>query len=397
MKGSVKFGLILFAIVLVLIALIDATSKKPIIWDRTFDAKDKNPFGAYVLRQELEHIIDQKNTTIERPLYEYLDSAKKTDANLFFYTSYFSMGEAAEDKLLDYVNRGGKAMIVAEEIDRYFLDSLGVETDSFYGYKKGVNIKNQVRVRLMNDNNKIHYGKSELGEVFKKLPKNATILGAITYKEFALPNFVAIQFGKGTIYLHLTPDLFGNYYLLNSASQYAYVAKSLSYLDDKPLAWYDFKANMDQYRTPLRVLLLNDGLRQAWYVLLAGLVLLLVFSSRREQRAVAVVAPEPNLSKDFCGTIATLYYENGVPGNMVAKKIDYFLHDLRNRFHLDTLALRENDFSEELAERSGVSLMETQALIKLIVRMQDAKQHDLVDLKLINDTIEEFKHKAKMI
>ena len=397
MKGSVKFGLILFAIVLVLIALIDATSKKPIIWDRTFDAKDKNPFGAYVLRQELEHIIDQKNTTIERPLYEYLDSAKKTDANLFFYTSYFSMGEAAEDKLLDYVNRGGKAMIVAEEIDRYFLDSLGVETDSFYGYKKGVNIKKQVRVRLMNDNNKIHYGKSELGEVFKKLPKNATILGAITYKEFALPNFVAIQFGKGTIYLHLTPDLFGNYYLLNSAAQYAYVAKSLSYLDDKPLAWYDFKANMDQYRTPLRVLLLNDGLRQAWYVLLAGLVLLLVFRSRREQRAVAVVAPEPNLSKDFCGTIATLYYENGVPGNMVAKKIDYFLHDLRNRFHLDTLALRENDFSEELAERSGVSLMETQALIKLIVRMQDAKQHDLVDLKLINDTIEEFKHKAKMI
>ncbi|WP_294348645.1 DUF4350 domain-containing protein [Sphingobacterium sp.] len=397
MKGSVKFGLILLAVVLVLIALIDATSKKPIIWDRTFDAKDKNPFGAYVLRQELKHIIDQKNITIERPLYEYLDSTKKTDVNLFFYTSYFSMGEAAEDKLLDYVNRGGKAMIVAEDIDNYLLDSLGLEADNFYGFKKGVNIKSQLRVRLMNDNNKIHYGKSELGEVFKKLPKNATILGAITYKEFALPNFVAIQFGKGTIYLHLTPDLFGNYYLLNSASQYAYVAKSLSYLNDKPLAWYDFKANMDQYRTPLRVLLMNDGLRQAWYVLLAGLVLLLVFRSRREQRAVAVVAPEPNLSKEFCETIATLYYENGAPGNMVAKKIDYFLHDLRSRFHVDTLTLRENEFSEELAERSGVFLAETQVLVRLIVRMQDAKEHDLADLKLVNDTIEEFKHKAKMI
>ncbi|MGE8425704.1 MAG: DUF4350 domain-containing protein, partial [Sphingobacterium siyangense] len=131
MKGSVKFGLILLTVVLVLIALIDATSKKPIIWDRTFDAKDKNPFGAYVLRQELKHIIDQKNTTIERPLYEYLDSTKKTDANLFFYTSYFSMGEAAEDKLLDYVNRGGKAMIVAEDIDPYLLDSLGLKTDNF--------------------------------------------------------------------------------------------------------------------------------------------------------------------------------------------------------------------------------------------------------------------------
>ncbi len=82
---------------------------------------------------------------------------------------------------------------------------------------------------------------------------------------------------------------------------------------------------------------------------------------------------------------------------MVAKKIDYFLHDLRMRFHLDTLMLREEEFSEELAERAGVPLVETQSLIRLIVRMQDAKQHDVADLKLINDTIEEFKHKAKMI
>ncbi|HAE68806.1 MAG TPA: DUF4350 domain-containing protein, partial [Sphingobacterium sp.] len=55
------------------------------------------------------------------------------------------------------------------------------------------------------------------------------------------------------------------------------------------------------------------------------------------------------------------------------------------------------EFSEELAERVGVPLVETQSLIRLIVRMQDAKQHDVADLKLINDTIEEFKHKAKMI
>jgi hypothetical protein len=59
--------------------------------------------------------------------------------------------------------------------------------------------------------------------------------------------------------------------------------------------------------------------------------------------------------------------------------------------------LREEEFSEELAERTGVPLLETQSLIRLIVHMQDAKQHDVADLKMINDTIEEFKHKAKMI
>lgn len=397
MKGSVKFGLILLGAVLLLIGMIDVTSKKPIIWNRTFDAKDKNPFGAYVLREELKHIIDQRNVDVKRPLYEYLDSTKGTTMNLLFYTSYFSLGEAAGNKLLDYVSRGGNAMIIAETIDYNLLDSLNVKVEDFYGYKKGVDIKGDLRVKLTNDNNKIHYAKSDLSTVFSKLPKNATILGGITYQDYLLPNFVEIQFGKGKLYLHLTPDLFGNYYLLNSASQYAYAAKALSYLNDRPMAWYDFKANMDQYRTPLRVLLTNSGLRQAWYVLLVGLILLLVFKSKREQRAMAIVKPEPNLSKEFCETIATLYYENGTPGNMVDKKIDYFLHDLRNRFHIDTLALKEDGFCEELAERSGVSLADTQQLVELIVRMQGVQQHDLNGLRKINEIIEDFKHKAKMI
>ncbi|MDF2517200.1 MAG: hypothetical protein K0R59_2496 [Sphingobacterium sp.] len=397
MKGSVKFGLILLGVVLLLIGIIDMTSKKPIIWDRTFDAKDKNPFGAYVVRNELKHIIDQHNEDIKRPLYQYLDSMKGRDKNLLFYTSYFSLGEAAENKLLDYVSRGGKAMIIAEAIDHYLLDSLDIKVFDFYGYKKGVDIKNHLRVKLTNDNSKIHYAKSDLSTVFIKLPKNVTILGGITYQDYLLPNFVEVQIGKGKLYLHLTPDLFGNYYLLNSASQYAYAAKSLSYLNDKPIAWYDFKANTAQYSTPLRVLLTNAGLRQAWYVLLGGLVLLLVFKSKREQRAVEIAKPEPNLSKEFCETIATLYYENGTPGNMVDKKIDYFLHDIRSRFHMDTLALREEGFSEELAERSGVSLAETQQLIRLIIRMQGIQQNKVAGLKQVNETIEDFKHKAKMI
>lgn len=397
MKGSVKFGLILLGAVLLLIGVIDMTSKKPIIWDRTFDAKDKNPFGAYVLRQELKYIIDQRNVDVKRPLYEYLDSTQGTAMNLLFYTSYFSLGEAASNKLLDYVSQGGKAMIIAETIDYTLLDSLKIKVEDFYGYKKGVDIKSHLRVKLANENIKIHYAKSDLSEVFSKLPKNATILGGITYQDYLLPNFVEVSVGKGRLYLHLTPDLFGNYYLLNSASQYAYAAKALSYLNDKPIAWYDFKANMDQYRTPLRVLLTNEGLRQAWYVLLGGLILLLVFKSKREQRAVAIVKPEPNLSKEFCETIATLYYENGTPGNMVDKKIDYFLHDLRSRFHMDTLELRENGFCEELAERSGVPLAETQQLIGLIIRMQETQMHDLTQLRQINEIIEDFKHKAKMI
>lgn len=64
---------------------------------------------------------------------------------------------------------------------------------------------------------------------------------------------------------------------------------------------------------------------------------------------------------------------------------------------MDTLELRENGFCEELAERSGVPLTETQQLIGLIIRMQGTQVHDLTELRQINEIIEDFKHKAKMI
>lgn len=57
MKSTGKFGIIVLLIALVLIAIIDATSRKPIDWRKSFDQRDKIPYGLYVLHQELGNIL----------------------------------------------------------------------------------------------------------------------------------------------------------------------------------------------------------------------------------------------------------------------------------------------------------------------------------------------------
>lgn len=399
MKGSLKFGLFIFTIVFVAIGIIDLTSKKPIIWDRTFDQKDKNPFGLYVTHEELPHMLDKKVkiTDIKEDLFTYFESNNRIKApqeQLLFISEAFDFGDAVNNRILKFATNGGKVFIAAERINQKLLDTLQVDYEYFYGTDD--DIEEEIKVELTQDGIPISFDKSNLDYSFTKLPKSATILGGLRYKEHLLPNFISLKIGKGTIMLHITPELFGNYYLLNNQKQYQYVARAFSYLDGQNVGWYDFKSKYNESSTPLRVLLNHKGLRQAWYLLLVSLLLFLIFKSKREQRAVKTILPEPNLSKQFCETIATLYYENGSPENMVHKKIDYFLHDIRKKFHVDTLLIHEEEFLENLSQRSGVSKVITAEMIQLITQCQKRNHFTEQDLRNVNTKIEEFKVKAEM-
>src|SRR5690606_22192231 len=140
----------------------------------------------------------------------------------------------------------------------------------------------------------------------------------------ALPNFVQVQVGKGSIYLHTLPEAVGNYYLLQEHG-YAYAAKTLNIVQNKGVMFSDTYYDYVQPRTPLRVILSKPGFYQAWYLLLIALLALIDFGSKRPQRPVKVMEPEANLSKEFAEIIANMYYEYQLPVNIIHKKREYFV------------------------------------------------------------------------
>lgn len=401
MSKNTWLGLLLLLVVFVGIALIDAASKKPIDWRESYLFKDKIPFGTYVFREEIPHILSEERTftNFGESIYELMinrDSTEEVHSAIVDINEFHSTYDYDTEVILDYVENGGEVFMSGKSFSDEFLDTLGLYFE-LLDYAKFRPTPKSVFYTLGADTTKVFLDKVTNFPAFTKLnPDNTTILGYINARGRALPNFIKVSRGKGALYLHLVPAFFGNYYMLQEES-YNYVSKAINVVKSKDIWLSDYGYNWEQPRTPLRVILKNPGFAQAWYLLLTGLILLLLFKSKREQRAVPVLLPEPNKSKEFAQTIGNLYYENGAPGNIIQKKIEYFLFDIRNNYQLDTLNLHDERFIKQLSSKAGIDIQETKQLLELIDMYRHKSNASIQDVKIINQKIEDFKQKANFI
>ncbi len=401
MKKSIWIGLLLVLTVAIGIALIDAGAKRPINWSKTYNFKDKIPYGLFVFRNEAPRILgaDHVYEDFGETLYELvdrLDSVRDYNAVLVDVYQYASYDNLDAKKILDYADAGGEIFVASTYIGDELLDTLGIKAEALQ-YKLFVPTDKNVSYSLGQDTGRLYLDRVSDFNVFSKLnAKTCTILGQLHSRGRAIPNFVRVSHGKGAIYLHLVPEVFTNYHLLQKGG-YEYVSRALRVIKNKKVLFSDYYFNSGQSATPLRVILTSPGFSQAWYLLLFGLFVLLLFKSKREQRAVKIVRPESNLSKEFAKTIGTLYYENGDPGNIAHKKIDYFLYAIRHHYHLETLDLIDDKFLRQLSLKSAVGLEETTALFSFLHGCRTRNSFSIADVKDINRKIEEFKSKANLI
>lgn len=403
MKSNLKLGIVLLVFVIIVTALIDAGKKEKINWNKTYNPKLTKPYDTYVFKKELSNFLGNSTplTDVNKSLYQFFGgrTAKQTPQDaLVFVGYYFDIGESSAKKLLDFVHKGGTAFISAYNIDPYLLDSLKIGITSFSSYQAGLGIDEiSYNINLVKYRKTALFDRIENANLFDILPqKNLVILGNIQVKEISAPNFIAYQLGKGTFYLQLEPDVFTNYYLLKKET-FPIGYHAVHYLKGKNILWYDGLYNTEVAQTPMRFILSDNALRSAWYILLVSLLFYLIFKSKREQRAIPVVLPEENKSIAFAKTISSLYYENGTPANMLQKKIQYFLFDIRKQFQLDTSDLNNPQFQYSLSQRTGVDSAELATFLNEIQQLQKKQESTLDELKSAYQLIENFKQKAQIL
>lgn len=405
MKSRFKFSIILLVVVIVLSALMQATQKKEIDWTKSYNPFLTKPYDTYILKQELPNFFRKKPTvtTVNKSLYLFLEEKENYNSNdaLLCIGNVFDIGEAGEKKLFKFVKNGGTVFISIPQFHytAQILNSLGLNYDDYSAYEANDGIKDySTQLSVTKYNQKATFDKLETPRLFNELPKdssNITILGTMHVNETVAPNFVRVNYGKGTFFIHLEPDVFTNYYLLQKET-FPIAAHSLSYLEGKNILWYDGLYNSDQQQTPLRFIFSNRALSAAWYLLLVALIFYLVFKSKREQRAIPVIEPEANKSVEFAKTIGSLYYENGSSGNMAQKKIHYFLYDLRRNYHLDTSDLNDKKFIYSLSQRTSISEQEVRAFLSQLSLFHKKENCSIRELKELYELIEEFKEKANI-
>ena len=122
------------------------------------------------------------------------------------------------------------------------------------------------------------------------------------------------------------PKAFTNYFILKDNNQ-EYTAGLLSYLDtERPIYMDNFhKSGKSFYTSPMYLFLNTKEFKWAYYLVLIGALIYIIFEGKRKQRAIPIVPPVKNQTVAFTRTIADMYFEKGELHLITKHKIDYFL------------------------------------------------------------------------
>lgn len=387
-----------FVALLLLLTFLEASEPEPINWNPSYSENDKIPLGTYVLFSNLEKSNDLSISKINRPPYEELISSE-LNGTYFFLNETIPFDEAELKEILQWVEKGNELFVSGKHISENLLDTLNLETKFSFSINTTLS---QPLLQLANPNLKnnrlfLFDHDTDIPFFSKVDTLKTTILGysapfndELQMKERNI-NFVQTDFGKGKIFIHLAPEAFSNYFMLKKDNFY-YTAAALSYLEKTENLYWDgyYKAGKSFHTSPLYILLNNKKLKWAYYFLLFGCVLFVIFEGKRKQRSIPIVEPLENQTYNYTRTIAGLYLEKKQYRQIALKKIKLFLEYLRTQLRLDTNKI-DSVFFETAAARSGNSVDETKELFKYIAVIQSKQQITRKDLLELSEKINGFK------
>lgn len=415
---------------LILLSWAKTKEKKPPVWDPTFYNSDTNPYGTYILYDLLKDITDKKVETTRRPIYNnvtkyldgyvhYYDKENPDDydydyddyeeedeippVDMSFYdgvddiadtTTYmfinlkFELDKLDTEYFLDFVGVGNNAYISAEDISQSLLDTLGIKDkrkfftlDSTYTFTDYAG--KSFKVRNYKANTKLNMDSCQ--HPYKVLAKN-NLNDTV---------FVQIKYGKGTIYLHTMPVLFTNIHLLKP-DKYDFAFRSLSYISrSNNILWDEYqKQGLIGEESMFRVMLASEPLRIALYLIIIGLLLYMIFESKRTQRVIPVIKPPVNSSIEFAETLSNVFYQKQDYASISKYRMNYLLDFIRRQYYLSTEHISD-EFIEFLHAKSGMEKDKLSAMFfayKNILRYPATAKNYFLEF---NNLLEEFYHHVK--
>lgn len=389
-------GLIVVTLVAIFIRLLRPA---PIDWSEGYSASEKKPFGSYILFNELTTLIpNNKIETSLSPVFE--TTFDLTSANFIFINANISFDEFETEMLLDKVESGSSLFISAWNFEGALADSLNVTLENgFPGINPSISSLDsllQRRIDFSNpDLNNVSDWEFPSGLVETYIAEfdtsNAIVLGKVETKRV---NFIRQKFGNGEVFVHSNPFLFTNYFL-RDVNRFDYAFKALSYLPQQRTVWDEYyKIGRQQLNSPMAYVASQPGLSAAWFMGVLGLIVYLIFGSKRKQRIIPEITSVKNSSIEFAGTIANLYLNNGTHSELLDKKILFFKEYLRTNIGVTTNF--EPTAAEQVALRSGLEPSDIQTLFFMIRSTSTNTEISTEQLKQVTDRIDWFyKHSQR--
>lgn len=365
----------------------------------TFSENDKLPFGTYVMHNQLAQLFSQNAVREKKQTFALTyDEISDTGSLYVCISKNLFLSETDRKDMLSYVSNGNTLFIAAENIDTSFLKDLGCAINAYVidlGFIERPMSYTSVAMNpaIYNDMDKYSYFYFNSQNWFSKYDTTSAKVLGINDNGYA--NFIMLFYGKGRIYLHCEPRVFGNYFLLQK-NNYHYLENVFAFMPETPehVFWDDYYNNHNyakdgKGRSGLSFLLQFPPLAWAFWLLVLMLLFFVLFNGKRRQRVIKIIPPNTNTTVAFTETVGRVYYQKKDNKNIADKMITYFFEYLRNQYFLNTSQLNDA-FIDTLSRKSAVPKETVEVLLASIASIQQATKISNQQLLLLNKQIENF-------
>ncbi len=217
-------------------------------------------------------------------------------------------------------------------------------------------------------------------------------------------NFISVAVGQGRLYLHLTPLALTNYSMINR-SHMEHAREIFEHLGKGKVYWgednriYSAKRDPENIDSetpsegPMEFILSEPALRSAWYTLLVGSILYMIFGVKRKQRVIPVTESMQNTSIEYAEVISQLFMEQADHKKLVDLKMDMFKSNLREKYNIK-LPAAFDDENEEFFKHVSIKTGTPQQLVQEIFFRYKTFIKNIVvetpEMLAFNQRIEEF-------
>lgn len=378
-------------------------------WNITYQGDSREPYGTQLMSELLSGYFPGEDYNVLKDSFLMSlppsggDSAR---ANYVFVGGGMYLRASDTRRLLDFVANGNQAIISTSVLPFDLMFELYFEEcDSIWWDGLSSTVDTMIRANFnhpdLKSSNSYTYRYADKGTTapyeweyfenyyFCDLEEGLVPIGTFN-QEFI--NFAQRPYGKGNFYLHSTPLVFTNYHLLDEANL-EYVEKVLSHLQEGPVYWDEYSRISEQMgrainernpyaernrtlsaESPLQFILSKPALTWAWYLLLAGILLYMLFLSRRRQRVIPILRKNTNTTLEFLTTIGRLYFLQNNHKELAIQKMQYFRNFVREKYQLQALEL-DDPFKQKLRQRSEVN---AKVIDKIVLMYHNIKNASIV-------------------
>lgn len=438
MNNQRKIGLFAGVIVfmLLLVWMFSSSEERPATGDQYFSSSnwearyqpfDKNPRGTYLFHRILQTHIGKKDLYVAETSSQ-LDSVinmKKSRKTYLFVGNKFGLQTEEIDSLVADVERGADLFLsfrlITSNIAEKFFEELNFRSD-YSDFEEVYTPRGRYEMVNIYEKDTVAEEWLAFGDFVAKGPSK--LLSSF----MEMDNFIVIQRGKGKIYLQTNPNMFFNYqvkrydgfrytnYVIdNFAKDRDVVLLELGRLPDEDgnenansnsQAIQDGKKD-DSY---FKFILQNPYLRTALLLLILGVILYVIFRSKRKRPTVPVIEEQKDMTLAFAETITSIYFAKRSPYGLLQVQRKNFYATIQKHYFLD-LNRREGDRElKMLAEKSNRSLEEIKNMINLletkevtqvndqtITKVAQKQQAFYKDAGIIGENVEERSKKRTLV